>query len=317
VILPRGVLRRIKQSSIGKAYRYLGHLAFALRFGTAEPVTYRLPRGIEIRLYPRGEVAEFLFYHPWFERTELNLLAGFLTEGMRLVDVGANIGLYSILADKLVGAHGQVWAFEPSNETYQWLLDNLRCNQCTSVVPIRVALSDRDGDDLILRSDPGFGDAYRYLQRRDRIGSALSEERRDTSRSEVVTTATLDAYAESHDIHKVDFIKVDIEGGEYPFFVGARRILTENQDVVVMFENSPDWCTRAGHRQEDIFALLRGLGFGLYSWSRGSQQWEDSDSRVMGAEIVWATRNYRRLPTTRPSIPAGATRAYRSERPSR
>ena len=296
MIFSSDTFRRIRHSSIGKVYRRLGHLAYALRFRTTEPVSYRLPRGIEIRLYPRGEVAEFLFYHPWFEQTELSLLAGFLTEGMRLIDVGANIGLYSILADKLVGAHGQIWAFEPSSETYQWLLDNLRCNECTSVVPIKVALSDRDGDALNLRSDPGFGDAYRYLQRRDRTGSALSEERRDASRSEVVTTATLDTYAESQIIRNVDFIKVDIEGGEYAFFVGARRVLTENEDVVVMFENSPDWCRRAGHRPEDIFALLRRLGFGLYSWNRRSEQWEASDS-VMEAEMVWATRNYRRLPT--------------------
>jgi FkbM family methyltransferase len=192
------------------------------------------------------------------------------------------------------------------------LLDNLRCNECTSVVPIKVALSDRDGDDLILRSNPGFGDAYRYLERRERTGSALSGERWNDSKPEVVTTATIDRYAERHDIRQVDFIKVDIEGGEYAFFVGARRVLTENQDVVVMFESSPDWCARAGHRQEEIFALLRGLGFGLYSWSRRSRQWEDSDSSVMGAETVWATRDHRRLPTTASSIPAGATLAYRS-----
>jgi FkbM family methyltransferase len=236
---------------------------------------------------------------------------------MHFIDVGANTGLYSILANKLVGAHGQVWAFEPSSETYQWLLANLRCNECTLVVPIKVALSDRDGDDLILRSDPGFGDAYRYLERRDRTGSLLSGERRNDSRTEPVTTATLDCYAERHDIRKIDFIKVDIEGGEYAFFVGARRVLTENQDVVVMFESSPDWCARAGHQQEEVFALLRRLGFGLYSWNRRSREWEDSDSSVMRAEMVWATRDRRRLPTTVSSPPSGAPTLASRSRPWR
>jgi FkbM family methyltransferase len=301
-------LRRIKHSFIGKIYRRLGHLAFALRFRTNEPVRFHLPRGIDIRLYPYGEIAEFLFYHRWFERTELDLVAGFLTPGMRVIDVGANIGLYSIVADRLVGARGRVWAFEPSSKTYQWLLDNLRVNGCASVIPIKLALSEC-GEELALQSDPWFGDAYRYLARRNATASTPSASHAGGPGTERVTTVTLDDYAETHDIRNVDFIKVDIEGWEYPFFRGARHVLTQNRNVVIMFENSPDWYARAGYRPQNVFALLGELGFGLYSWHQRQLRWDDSESSVTAAEMVWATRDRRRLPARASSGSIGSRHA--------
>ena len=63
---------------------------------------------IKIRLYPEGEIAEFLAF-PWlFEKTEVALTAAFLQPGMSVIDVGANIGLYSILANMRVRPGGTV-----------------------------------------------------------------------------------------------------------------------------------------------------------------------------------------------------------------
>jgi predicted methyltransferase len=125
-------------------------------FRRGNPVTYHLPRNIEIKLYPQGEVAEFLFYDRKFERIELELVAAYLKPGMHVIDIGANIGLYSILSHKIVTPYGRVLAFKPSSESYRRLLNNIALNDCTCVMPIKMALSDKDGELLCLKSDPGY-----------------------------------------------------------------------------------------------------------------------------------------------------------------
>ena len=96
------IASRICHSFAGKAVRTAIHLMFQVRHPGLEPVTYELPGDIKIRLYPEGEIAEFLAF-PWlFEKTEVALTAAFLQPGMSVIDVGANIGLYSILANMRV-----------------------------------------------------------------------------------------------------------------------------------------------------------------------------------------------------------------------
>jgi hypothetical protein len=80
-----------------------------------------IPGDIRVKLRPRGDVAEFLFYAPFFEREQLRLVRALLRPRMRVLDVGANSGLYSIFANRFVGDEGHVWALEPSAETFSLL----------------------------------------------------------------------------------------------------------------------------------------------------------------------------------------------------
>jgi FkbM family methyltransferase len=206
---------------------------------------------------------------------------------MRVLDIGANIGAYSILADKSVGAEGYCWAFEPSPESYQRMLKNLELNACRRVRPLQVALSDQTNTFLKLKSDPGFGDAYRYLSGADSSdGDSLGE---------LVPVTTWDSFAQQNGITNLDFIKVDVEGGEFRVFRGAREFLSASPYVVIMFESDPEWCERAGCRPKDSFDLLRSLGFELYCW-RGASGWQAGERDLMNAGMVWATRDRQRLP---------------------
>jgi FkbM family methyltransferase len=256
-------------------------------------VLYRLPGGIEFRLLPEGEIAEFLAF-PWlFEKTEVALVAGFLKPGMSVIDVGANVGLYSILASQRVGDAGAVWAFEPSRESILRLEKNLGLNGCQGVHVVPLALSDTADPALRLTSDPGFGDAYRYLAPTPGMPGSS---RNGDARAELVSVTTLDRWAAEIAIGPVDFLKVDIEGGEYRMFLGAREFLAANPGIVVMFECERDWCARAGCRPEDTFDLLGSLGFGVYAWDRRNTRW-GTDPRALGRSgMLWATRDERALP---------------------
>jgi FkbM family methyltransferase len=285
------LLRAVKHSFVGKIVRSLAHRAFRFKFNPENPLLYHLPCHIDISLYPQGELAEFLFFDKSFERTECSLVASYLKSGMKVVDVGANVGLYSILADKLVAPKGAVWAFEPSAETYQRLLRNLNLNRCSTVMPFQVALSDTDGESGILRSDKGYGDCYRYLLVDHR---STDHSRGETEKGESVAVSSLDQFARHQDIKAADLIKIDIEGGEYRFFKGARRFLQSNHDVVILFENSPDWARRAGHQPIDVWTFLEQLGFEIYAWDQRRARF--SQSQLDTAEMLWACRDPEILP---------------------
>jgi FkbM family methyltransferase len=282
---------RIRHSFVGRCARQAIHVLYRLEHRGDAPVHYRLPGGVSIDLYPEGEIAEFLAFQRLFEQTELALVSAFLKPGMNVVDVGANIGLYSILAAKRLGPGGNVWAFEPSPESFVRLKKNLLLNGCRDVQPYRVALSDRADTVMHLKSDRGFGDAYRYLVATTGGGGAQGES------LEEVPVTTLDRWAEVNGVGHIDFLKVDIEGGELRMLRGTKDVLRTNPGIVVFFESEEDWCRRAGCRQEDAFTLLEDLSFVLYAWNQRTRAWETSREVLLSAGMVWAARDRAQLPS--------------------
>jgi len=275
---------KMRHSSLGSVARKAIRLFHRLRYATDSPVTYHLPGPVDIRLYPEGEIAEFLSLPRLFEWQELRLIARCLRPGMRMVDVGANIGLYSILGSYRVGDGGRIWAFEPSRESYDRLVRNLQLNDCRCVQPIQVALRESPDTLSTLTSDPGFGDAYRYLLPATGHGATGANR-------EVVRATTLDACAAEYGIKKIDLIKIDVEGGEYRVLLGARDTLAANHDVRLVFESEADWCERAGCRQQDTFELLRGAAFQLYAWDAARNDWTRDERKLLRAGMVWASRS--------------------------
>ncbi len=281
---------RFRHSFAGKLARFAIHRLYQLRHADNKPVTYRLPGNVEIELYPEGEIAEFLDFKSLFEQTELSLVARYLTPGMKMIDVGANIGLYSIFGQKLVGETGTVWSFEPSLETFQRLERNLALNHCGQVKSFRIALSDREDASLLLKNDKGFGDAYRYLVA-DTDGTASQG-----LAAEPVRVTTLDQWTHANHVAAVDFLKIDVEGGEYRMLLGARCLLQSSPDLVILFESDPEWCERAACRQQDSFEILKSLGFRLHAWNRRSKQWSTDERLLLKGGMIWACANPRRLP---------------------
>jgi FkbM family methyltransferase len=277
---------RIRHSVIGWGVRKVLHAGYSLRHRNGQPVGYRLPGGVDIRLFPEGEIAEFLWIRRLFEKTEMALAAAYLRPGMKVIDVGANVGVYSILAQQRVGQDGSVWAFEPSSESYGRLLRNISLNGCHSVRPVQMALGDRPGR-LALQSDAGFGDAYRYL---------CPSKEANGNGSEFVPVMPLDVFACRNGIARADYMKVDVEGCEYMVFAGSRDLLASSPGLVIMFESEPEWCERAGCRQQDTFELLRALGFGLFAWDHRERKWNGDEAAIVDASTVWASRDPGVLP---------------------
>ena len=79
------------------------------------------------------------------EKYETELFKKMVQDGMVVVDIGANIGYYTLIAAKLVGNKGIVYAFEPEPSNYELLCQNIAINGYTNVVPIEKAVSKTSG----------------------------------------------------------------------------------------------------------------------------------------------------------------------------
>lgn len=288
-------IRMIK--SVGRKSHYIyTRWKYFYKKAKGNPITLVFPGGITYCLYPWGQITEVL-YGGGFERTELELTAQYLKEGMNVIDAGANIGLYSILAAKLVGESGRVWAFEPSTETYERLLKNLSLNGLDSVIANKLALSDIADGEILLQKSPGCGDAERYLSVYPDHPSIHNKSSSGPGEGELVKVTNLDSYMEKNLKNvRIDFIKVDVEGSEYAVLRGAKKLLLSNPDVLLLFECTREGCQWSGQKMVDVFNFLRSMDFELFGWDNNTRKWESDQEFLSRAGNLWACRDRKRLP---------------------
>jgi FkbM family methyltransferase len=150
-----------------------------------------------------------------------------------IIDVGANIGYYSICLAKLLGNAGTVLALEPNAESFSQLRMHCEMNDVTNVVAVRCAASDIPGESVL--RDHGVGDLGKFSLRR-------SEAERDTAGpcGQPVPVETVDRLCLEHGLRHVDLIKVDVEGYETEVLLGAGQILRRDKPILVL-EWSPHW----------------------------------------------------------------------------
>ncbi len=151
-------------------------------------------------------------------RYESHLTAVFeryCTTGMRVVDVGANLGYYSLLASKLVGPSGRVVALEPNSENCRLLLSSLRLNGITNVQLLPVA------------ADTSTGWAY-YSTHIGSNGGLIADGDLLSHPGNVVPTFRLDDLVDS----PVGFLKMDVEGAEGRVVQGATRIIERDRPII-------------------------------------------------------------------------------------
>jgi FkbM family methyltransferase len=286
--LMKSIARRVRYAY--PQWRYLRSAS------QGEPVTVMLPGKITARFHPWGQIARGVSVYG-FESDELRLTASLLKEGMNVVDAGANVGLYSILASRRIGQTGHVWAFEPSSETYGFLLRNLKLNNADVVTACKMALGDRSDGTILLKRSPGRSDAERYVDLYPDHPSKRQADPSDPGDSERVSITSLDHYMQTNlSGRKIDFLKIDVEGCEYAVLQGARGVLKANTRLVLMFECSWQGCQWAGRTMDEVFGFLESLGFDLFCRDRRRNEWQTDRSALRAAGSIWACRDRSLLP---------------------
>ena len=166
-----------------------------------------------------------------FELEEVNLVRQLVRPGQIVLDVGANIGYYTLLVSRLVGASGKVHAFEPDPSNAAILRRNLADNQCHNVMVHQVAVGNKDATIGLYRcgDNAGMHRAYESV--------CCSDDAID------VRSVVLDHFL--RDKSRVDFIKMDVEGYEYFALEGMDSIIREHSPAILV-EFSPFALAEAG-----------------------------------------------------------------------
>jgi FkbM family methyltransferase len=178
------------------------------------------------------------------------VLTKLLKEGMVVVDIGANVGYYTLLAARAVGSKGLVHAFEPEARNFELLRKNIDENGYTNVVAVRKAVSDKTGAGQ-LWLDPG--DPGRHSLSGDAAGGAPVP----------VETVRLDDYFGNSD-RQPDFLKIDAEGAEELILSGMTRILEVRKPLALIMEFYPALTRAIGGTPEGYLGKLCGLGFKVF-----------------------------------------------------
>ena len=179
--------------------------------------------------------------------------------GMTVIDVGANVGYYTLQAAARVGPAGRVHAFEPAGSTFTRLVENVELNGFKNVSTCRAIVNDRPGRLPLFVAPP---DNSGLSGLRPPPGALGFEE---------VDALTLDDYCERTNVPRVDVVKIDVEGSELAVLRGMPRLLAQPQVQVFMEISAPNLAA-AGARPADLVDLLH-LRLSCQSGRRWSCRW--------------------------------------------
>jgi len=219
-------------------------------------VPIRLPFGA-LWLAQYDYTTQNVLYTGYYEELETKFVGKILGPGMTMLDIGANRGYYTLLASRRVGPCGRVVAFEPSPRERRFLKCNLVLNRCKNVAVEPMALGSRSGE------------ANLYVVAR--YGSGCNSLRPPDTELPVATAhvsvSSLDDYLRLRRIDRVDFVKMDIEGGELDVLKGATTLTTRGPRPVFLCELLDKRTRPWGYRAQETLTHLEKLGFRWFSLS--------------------------------------------------
>lgn len=228
---------------VGTCFRWL--------YGQLKPhgtVTVRF-REFSLTFPAEDPTHEALLLGTDFNDPEFAVLERFVRPGMVAVDVGANVGCYTLVFSSLVGETGKVIAFEPAPENVTFLRENIQRNRLRNVRIEVQALSDRKGTALL------------------ELSSASGEHRlvfsANGSRTVEVPVTTLDDALEPFD-YRADVVKMDVQGAEFAVLRGMSRTLEVNPQLCLLVEFDPKGLRSFGESPKAFAEALERWGFRLY-----------------------------------------------------
>ena len=177
------------------------------------------------------------------DKKKIEHLKQIIKPGMTIVDIGANIGFYTILFAELVGENGKVYAFEPENINFKRLKKNV--SKYNNVFIENAAVGKESGNIKLYHSKDLNVDHQTYDSGENRT---ISE----------IRSIALDDYFSKGE--KIDFLKIDIQGYDYFAIAGMKNTIARSDKLMIFGEFWPYGLNKAGVHYSDYISLLKKLG---------------------------------------------------------
>lgn len=222
------MIRRLLAALPPGIIRFLGRLQFrvpflrpviqwAARRLTAQEGVIKYGVGAGLRFHSAG-IAGYLLGTS--EPEEQALIAKLLNPSDTFYDIGANVGFYSVIAARLVGPHGHVYAFEPFAPSANIARSNARRNGFENVTVVEAAVMAGEGS-VYLRTSP------------DRESTHYSVTANASGEGVHVPAVSIDTYAPRHRLRAPNLVKIDVEGGELDALSGMLLTLKRHRPIVI------------------------------------------------------------------------------------
>jgi FkbM family methyltransferase len=207
-----------------------------------------------------------------YERWETGVVRRLLRPGGCFVDVGANVGYFTLLAARLVGPGGKVFAIEPSPYAADRLATATSVNGLANVRLERCGLGREAGEAILYDPLPD-----------NHSPTMLGESGKTGKTGQTVLVRCLDECVRDWGVDRIDLLKVDVEGYEPAVFAGAARSLAAGVVRAILVEFNPYWLERAGVPPAEMYRALLAFGFADADPNRGEPDPRHVENRL----FVW------------------------------
>lgn len=218
----------------------------------------KIPSGLRLWINPSKDhgVERCLFETGTYEKGTLEFMEGHLKSGDTFVDIGANIGLMSLVGMKSVGKSGNVWSFEANPKTFDILEKNIQLNEMDSIHAFGCGLGENK-ETLALYDNWSIN-----------RGAASTVVKGENASSINITILPLDEVVSGQSL-SVDMIKIDVEGMEMAVLNGADKTIRDNQPILIV-EFSEE--RNEGSRQELYNKLINFDTYSIFKLTGGKER---------------------------------------------
>jgi len=202
-------------------------------------------------IIPENEYLQYMVLT--HKRPHENYVKSIIKKGDTVIDLGANVGYWTLLFAELVGETGRVFAFEPEPNNFKMLKKNVEINNYKNVVLEQKAVSNKTEK------------AHLYLTDNGTMDHRLSKEKKRESIQ--VQVVKLDDYFKDFDI-SIDFIKSNMQGADFAGIMGMQQLIKKSKNLKMTFEFAPSMAKGFGLEPEECIEFIKNLGFEFYELSR-------------------------------------------------
>jgi FkbM family methyltransferase len=238
------------------------------------PILRRWHSIIEVRVGGRRMVVDLkdyvlgriLYLDGQYEADVQGLMRHMDLQNSVCLDIGANIGLHTIVMSHYVGSSGKVFAFEPEAHNFHLLEQNMRMNEAGNVVAVKSAVGSSETTCRLSLNASNFGD--------HRVSTVTSA----NGNFQQVPVTTIDVQLREFPDGAVKFIKIDVQGFEYEVMQGMKATLKRNPDAIIIIEVFPLALKAAGTSATELMQFFR---------DRQMVGWELHEDRIIPVSEPW------------------------------
>ncbi|MGI0023353.1 MAG: FkbM family methyltransferase [Nitrososphaeraceae archaeon] len=216
-------------------------------------VTKKVIDGHTLYFDPHDKILLETFSQDKYEQATTNAIKKLVKRGMNVINIGANIGYFTLLIARQVGPEGKVISFEPSVDTAKFLQRNVDTNGCKNVEVHVKAVSNKSGT-----SDFWVGGSSTHSF----VSELKTQSYPQLSKVHVETT-TIDDFLKNRDF-RIDFIMMDAEGSEKYILEGMQRTLENNPDLEIITEYNQYTLRLAETDGRSFLDLIEKLGLSIF-----------------------------------------------------